>query len=255
MNIAVSRPDFVTQTDVVPELWQFINGLRPDDLVTELIQNEIDAGSTHTTISFERDRFTCSGNGQPVDGDGWKRLTYLRGAGDLAPRKRSMIGVKNHGLKACFSIGDDIFIRSAGQYAQQTLYKNGYDQPPSPGASRQALPDTSAPRDRGTVIEVPYRQKAIVVTTGEPLVLNACDQSVIHDLFLDAVNEIPARFIGILTPRFNPAYVLELRHYALGKVIFSFEVTRSTSVGKLTSYQRKCLVSSEVAGVVAKPFE
>ena len=33
---------------------------------------------------------------------------------------------------------------------------------------------------------MPYRQKAIVVTTGEPLVLNACDQSVIHDLFEDA---------------------------------------------------------------------
>ena len=246
-----TRPNFVTKTDVVPELWQFINGLRPDDLVAELIQNEIDAGSTHTIISFEADRFTCTGNGNPVDDDGWKRLSFLRGAGDLAPRKESMIGVKNHGLKACFSIGDDIFIRSAGRYAQQTLYKYGYDSPPAPGASEDPLPDPAAPTDRGTVIEVRYRRQAIRVSAGEEITLKECDPAVVGSLFAAAIVEIPPRFIGVLTPGANPKYQLELRHHEKGNVTFNFEVTRPTKAGALISYIRRCSVETETTERVA----
>ena len=34
---------FVQQFDSVPQFWQFIRGLRFDDLLVELIQNELDA--------------------------------------------------------------------------------------------------------------------------------------------------------------------------------------------------------------------
>lgn len=249
-----TRPNFVTKTDVVPELWQFINGLRPDDLVAELIQNEIDAGSTHTIISFEPDRFTCTGNGAPVDDGGWKRLSFLRGAGDLAPRKGSMIGVKNHGLKACFSIGDDIFIRSAGRYAQQTLYKYGYDSAPVPGASEEPLDDPTAPTDRGTIIEVRYRKQAIRVSAGEEITLKECDPEIIGSLFGAAVVDIPPRFIGVLAPGANQKYTVELRHHEKGYATFNFESTRPTKAGSLISCVRKCSVEAETEAQVAAPI-
>ncbi len=85
-----------------------------DDLVIELIQNEIDAGSTHTVIAFEEHRLVCRGNGEKIDEDGWQRLAMLRGAGSRVPEKRRSIGVKNHGLKACFTIGNDVHVRSDG---------------------------------------------------------------------------------------------------------------------------------------------
>jgi hypothetical protein len=45
---------FVLETDRAPEFWQFLNGLRGDDLLVELIVNELDAHSTHTeTIAAE----------------------------------------------------------------------------------------------------------------------------------------------------------------------------------------------------------
>src|SRR5687768_8121139 len=114
---------YTARTDTLPEFFNFLAGLRADDLVAELVQNEIDAGSTETIISFEHNRLVCAGNGEHVDDDGWLRLSYLRGAGDRVPRKRGLIGVKNHGIKACFTIGDEIFVRSAGRYAHQTLYR------------------------------------------------------------------------------------------------------------------------------------
>ena len=35
--------DFVQKFDAVPQFWQFLGGLRFDDLIIELIQNELDA--------------------------------------------------------------------------------------------------------------------------------------------------------------------------------------------------------------------
>ena len=106
-------PSFIFETDAIPETWQFLNGLRRDDLIAELIQNELDAGATCTVIRFDKKRLICQGNGEPIDEDGWTRLRFFRGAGERAPRKKGKTGVKNHGLKACFTIGDDIIIRSA----------------------------------------------------------------------------------------------------------------------------------------------
>ncbi|MHC4736818.1 MAG: hypothetical protein ACYTDW_20560, partial [Planctomycetota bacterium] len=111
-----SKPHYVTKFDVVPEFWQFLNGLKSDDIITELIQNDLDAGAEQTSIFFTENRLICEGNGQPVDEEGWNRLTFIRGAGDQVPRKKNRIGIKNHGLKVCFTVGDEIFIWSAGKY-------------------------------------------------------------------------------------------------------------------------------------------
>ena len=72
---------FVQQFDSVPQFWQFIRGLRFDDLLVELIQNELDANASRTSITFTPDRLICQGDGEPVSEDGWLRLTYVMGAG------------------------------------------------------------------------------------------------------------------------------------------------------------------------------
>src|SRR5579862_2213377 len=112
---------FETRIDAMPEFWQFLNGLLPQDLIAELVQNDLDAGAHRTRIAFETDRFTCEGDGAPVDAIGWKRLSFIRGAGDEVPCKLHRIGVKNHGLKTCFTLGDEIALSSAGRQIKQTL--------------------------------------------------------------------------------------------------------------------------------------
>ena len=54
---------FVLETDEAPEFWQFLNGLRGDDLLVELIVNDLDAHSPVTEISI------CSAT-DPVSADG-----------------------------------------------------------------------------------------------------------------------------------------------------------------------------------------
>ncbi len=63
-----------------------------------MIQNDLDAGAEQTSIIFTENKLICEGNGQPVDEEGWDRLTFIRGAGDLVLRKRNRIGIKNQGL-------------------------------------------------------------------------------------------------------------------------------------------------------------
>ena len=137
---------YIQQFDAVPQFWQYLQGLRSDDLIAELIQNELDEDTSHTSITFDADQLTCQGNGYPVDKDGWTRLSFIMGAGNLAPRKHQRIGVKNHGLKVCFTVGDDINVRSNGKFINQTLYKDGINRPPSPGAYAHPLPDETAPK-------------------------------------------------------------------------------------------------------------
>ena len=102
--------DLVTEFDAIPSFWQFLNGLDCNDLVAELVQNDLDQDATQTVSYFEKNQLICEGNGRPVDRDGWKRLRSIQGAGDQVPAKRGKIGVKNHGLKTAFTIGDEIHL-------------------------------------------------------------------------------------------------------------------------------------------------
>ena len=110
-----------------------------------LVQNDLDQEATRTVLSFEEDRLVCEGDGKPVEADGWQRLRKMQGAGDKAPAKRRKIGIKNHGLKTAFTIGDEFELGSAGQRVVQTLYANGRDRPPYPGASPEPHADPQAP--------------------------------------------------------------------------------------------------------------
>lgn len=238
--------EYIQQFDSVPEFWQYLQGLRSDDLVAELIQNELDANASHTSIKFYADRMICQGGGDPVDEDGWKRLTFITGAGDRAPRKSQRIGIKNHGLKVCFTIGDDINVRSDRKMINQTLYKNGIDQAPSPATYSHPLPDEAAP-DTGCSVEVPYRRKVLTVNLGEPFELPPLSAESIENLFLRACQEIPQRFIGALRPHVRPRYVIELSHHRLGAVCFEFSCGRQRSFRRFKLYNRNCRTSGNVS--------
>ena len=106
---------FVTEADWIPGFWNYLLDLDSEDLVAELIQNDLDQDATRTVISFEEDRLICEGNGKPVEADGWQRLRKIQGAGDAVPAKRGKIGVKNHGLKTAFTVGDELQIMSGGR--------------------------------------------------------------------------------------------------------------------------------------------
>lgn len=248
------RIEYVQQFDSVPEFWQYLRGLKSGDLIAELIQNELDANATHTTILFGADCMTCHGDGDHVDEDGWKRLAFITGAGDLVPRKRNRIGIKNHGIKVCFTIGDDINIRSAGKMINQTLCKKGIDQLPSPATYRYPIPDKTA-TDTGCMIEVPYRVKPLIVDSGEPFRLDPPTGTKIEELFVKACREVPQRFIGALRPDVRRDYVLELRHHQLGTARFEFSCGRARTFRKLKFYSRMCCVSGNVPGLPGKLVE
>ena len=103
-----SEPRYQTKVDVGPILVEFLNDLRLTDIVTELVQNDLDQGATFTRIHIERDRLVAEGNGAPVNDEGWRRLAYIQGAGAEVPAKRNSIGVKNHGLRAALVHGSGL---------------------------------------------------------------------------------------------------------------------------------------------------
>jgi hypothetical protein len=242
---STATPQFVQQFDEVPAFWQYLQGLSPDDLITELIQNELDARSTHTRIVFHPDKLICEGNGVSVDADGWTRLAFIRGAGDRAPRKRYQLGVKNHGLKACFTIGDEIWIQSDGKRVIQTLYKNGAGAAPSPGAYEHPGPDVTAPQ-RGCRVVVPYRTTRLRPSNGEVFDFAVPSQESLERLFRQAYIHMPERFIGALVPGVREAYMLEISHYGMSNIIFRFSC--SYLKGKRTKpyFRRKCEVSGDL---------
>ena len=123
---------FVTKFDAIPPFWNYLVGLDRNDLIAELVQNDLDQGATRTVISFERTSLICEGNGEPVEPEGWQRLQMILGAGDEVPAKRSRFGVKNHGLKAAFTIGDEIRLMSAAKPLFKRSTRRGATGHPTP---------------------------------------------------------------------------------------------------------------------------
>ena len=245
--------NFVQQFDHEPQFWQFISSLDFDDIIVELIQNELDAGASHTHIDFQSDRLVCRGDGNKVDKSGWQRLAYVMGAGDKVERKRFRIGVKNHGLKACFRLGDEIVLRSDGRRIVQTLYKDGYDSPPSPGTYPDPVPDHEAPKT-GCSVEIPYRRKELVSEKGERLVLPTAHPSFVEELFRDACEQLPERLMGTVRPSIRPDYTISLKHFELGTVLIHWRARRPKLVGRgnrkqFTLFSRVCTVASDISDV------
>ena len=237
----------------MPQFWQFIQGLRSDDILVELIQNDLDANASCTSITFASDRLICQGDGEPVSADGWARLSYLMGAGVEVERKRSRIGVKNHGLKACFLLGDEIILRSDGHRMVQALYKDGHDQYPSPNTLLEPVPDSDA-APVGCSIEVPYRQRQLQVTRGEDLTIGIPDASLLEDLFTDACESLPERLLGVVRPGIRNQYTVRLSHHTLGSVEIHWRAKRKRNLNtrsrrQLTLFSRECITTSDTPGV------
>ena len=254
----MTTSNYVQKFDSVPQFWQFLKGLRTDDLIVELIQNDLDANAKHTSISFELDRLVCQGDGEPVEEEGWERLSYVMGAGDQVESKQFRIGVKNHGLKACFSLGDDIVLRSDGLRIVQTLYMDGPNFHPSPGTLPRPEADESAP-SVGCSVEVPYRTKRLQVSKGEPFELELPDEKFADRLFLEACHALPVRLMGVVCPGVRDQYTLSLNHHKLGRVELNWRAKRPKRVDgkgrvRFTLFSRECKVSSDVPEASSETF-
>ena len=234
------HPPFQARIDVVPKVLEFISALSPDDIVTELVQNDLDQGARSTRIRFADDALIAEGNGRPVDPAGWKRLSYLLAAGGEVEAKQDGIGVKNHGLRSCFALGDDIIVRSAGQRALLTLCTpEERRRVLRPGAWVHPMPDEGAPAT-GARIEVPLRTRRLPrdAKTDTGLVVPTAQE--VERLFRIAVSEGPHRFLGCVRPGVTTRYVLTLEHWRLGSCVLSYTCGPLRQRGRLRVFRRRC---------------
>jgi len=234
--------DVPSRADWIPAFWNFLGSLDRNDLIAELIQNDLDQGATRTEISFEPDRVVSQGNGAPVDEMGWQRLQRIYGAGKQVPAKKNRIGVKNHGLKTAFTIGDRILIRSDGQALFQLLYADGDDADPRPGASSPRQ-DLNSPK-QGCSIDISLRKRDLRPAEGERLVLRAPTEQALEEIFRTACSAIPEQFAGIVSVSGIPRYEIPIHHWELGDVLFAFLCGRARSKkGGPLLFRRHCKVS------------
>jgi hypothetical protein len=238
-------PPYETRSDVASQVVEFLNDLRSDDIITELVQNDLDQRATRTTITISQDSLVAEGNGRPVDATGWQRLTYMLGAGVEVPAKKDGIGLKNHGLRACFSLGDEIVIRSAGWQTRLTLCKNGPRRGLAPGAWTYQAADPTAPV-QGCRVEVPFRTTPLKIPGGDRGDLPVRTESEIEAMFLETCGQASKRPLGCFRPGHNTGYVLELIHWKLGSYTFTYSVAPLRARGKLMLYRRRC--SAETPG-------
>ena len=245
----IAERRFVTEADWIPGFWNYLLDLDRNDLIAELVQNDLDQDATRTVIAFEEDRLVCEGNGKPVEAEGWQRLRKIQGAGDSVPAKRGKIGVKNHGLKTAFTVGDELQVMSAGQSIVQTLYAKHRNKPPYPGASPEPTVDRQAPVD-GCRITIWYRRSNIEPRQGEATVLGAISEQDIDTLFLSACASTPEQFAGIVSPEVAPRYEIVLRHWKLGEARFLFSCTQPRKIAKrIELFRRRCTVSGNLSNL------
>ena len=236
---------FDSKVDWIPSFWNFLASLNRDDLIAELIQNDLDQDATSTEISFKEDELICYGNGRPVDKEGWQRLGFIQGAGDLVSAKSGKIGVKNHGLKTAFTLGDRLYLMSDGKSIEQTLFADGNNCEPRPGASIGPTTDIQAPV-HGCRIVIPYRTSTLRPQKGEKISWQPPTEEEIEKLFQNACSNIPEQFIGIVSPGRVTRYEILLKHWQLGDMHFHFSCTKGKKINnrRMEMYRRKC----EVAG-------
>ena len=238
---------FVSNADWIPGFWNYLLDLKAEDLIAELIQNDLDQDATRTVVSFEEDRLICEGNGKPVDEQGWQRLRVIQGAGYEVRAKTGKIGVKNHGLKTAFTIGDELRLASAGHFIVQTLYAKGRNARPFPGASRKPAEDPDAPQN-GCRVTVPYRRAEVIPAHGEANVLRASGAEEADRLFRQASAAIPEQFAGVVSPDVVPRYVVVLRHWRLGEVCFVFDCGRPRRISRgIESFRRRYRVTGSAS--------
>ena len=138
---------------------------------------------------------------------------------------------------------------SGGRKIVQTLYANGRNKPPYPGASSQPFAHPQAPTDGCRVI-IQYRNTGIEPPQGEANVLGALAAQEIDELFLSACASAPEQFAGIVSPEIVPRYEIVLRHWRLGEARFRFSCTRPRKIAKrIELFRRRCTVSGTVSSL------
>ena len=139
-------------------LLEFIRGHSSSAILRELVQNEYDAGGNVLQATFGDTSLEVTGNGAPIDGKGWRRLSVTLGTGSVPDfkgelkQKANGIGSKNFGLRSLFLFGDRIYVRSNGKQTVLDLQH---------GTPKQARIDTTTTGTRGLRIHVPYRTESI----------------------------------------------------------------------------------------------
>jgi hypothetical protein len=229
------RPEVLI--DVSGVVGQFLTDLTAFDVVVEFIQNELDAGSTKTKITFGSEALICEGNGKTIDATGWDRLRYVLGAGgDVAP-KVGGIGAKNHGLRSAFLLGDNIIVQSDGHRIDLTV--RGAETNPSKffPAVWPKIADPAAPKT-GTRITVPYRKTPLIVPNGDQTGLDVETPEKIAALFTEAVVNSPSRFIAASAPGRSWRYELT---FAFGDTVSKFVFECELLKGKFAGlFRRTC---------------
>jgi len=181
----MTSPILHKRVDTVAVVGAFLADADVEDLIVELVQNELDAGSTCTTILFGDKALVCEGNGAAIDDQGWDRLTHIVGAGGAVVAKADGIGAKNHGLRTGFKLGDEILVQSAGRAARLTLFSTGKRNGVDPGVWLQD--DNTAP-STGTRVTIAYRERAVSVRSAEGLTLSPLSEAERLDLYRSATD-------------------------------------------------------------------
>jgi hypothetical protein len=239
-------PLFQARIDIGPKVLEFIGALSPDDIVTELVQNDLDQGARSTRIVFNRDTLVAHGDGSPVDEAGWRRLSYLLGAGGAVEEKRDGIGVKNHGLRSCFALGDEIWVSSAGARTLLALAhpdERGRRRRFNPGAWDHPVPDSEAPA-AGARIEVPLRTRPLPRDGKTDTGLAVPSVEELERLFRTAVADAPQRYLGCVRPDVTTRYALVLEHWELGTWTFTYTSGPLRRKGRNRVYRRRCAVTT-----------
>ena len=232
-------PKLVKRVDVPATVVQFLVNARLEDLVTELVQNELDAGSKETTIEFRKDELVCEGNGNIIDAGGWTRLSYLLAAGVEIQPKPDGIGAKNHGIRVGFHLGNDIFVQSGGLEIFLTTCGSGLETKFDPATWDNPAPQPQAP-SLGCRIIIPYRSAHLQVPGRDNFVLAASGEEDIEHIFHQAVTDAPRRFIGTVRPGICSNYALELAHWSAGRFHFEFSAKRISGTKVRSLFRRSC---------------
>lgn len=186
---------------------QALRDLDMADLVVELVQNELDAGSTRSVIDFGERALTCEGNGRPIDRKGWPRLETLLGAGGDVEAKRDGNGSKNHGLRQAFLLGDRIGIQSDGLRVDLTV-RSDRSKPSrfKPGFLPRTA-DSDVPK-QGVRITVPYRTKRLSRPDGDGAFPEPYAPADLDRIWGETLADSPERLVSASTPGSAWSYTL-----------------------------------------------
>ncbi|MEI6708173.1 MAG: hypothetical protein WCK96_13685 [Methylococcales bacterium] len=223
--------------DVPGVVGQFLTDLTLFDVVVEFIQNELDAGSTKTKITFGAETLICEGNGKPIEHGGWERLRYVLGAGGDVKAKIGGIGAKNHGLRSGFLLGDTIIVQSADHRIDLTVRGDKSKPLRFFPAVLSKVPDSSTPKT-GTRITIPYRSIPLIVPNGDDTSLEVVSSEMIESLFTEAVQDSPSRFIAASSPGKSWSYELTFAFAdTVSHFIFECEILKGKYSGL---FRRTC---------------